>query len=290
MSLLIETNAKLPGPSRRHVLQGVAMGSALALTGPVHALAQERRIETIGLQLYTLRHVFKHKPADCLRRVAEIGYREVEFAGFFNETPASLRGMLDDFGLKAPAAHFGYAALSERPDEAFEAAKILGCHYVVVPWLPLSMRDTADKLWATADLFNRVGEKTKEAGLTFAYHNHGFEFQPIEGVILYDVLLTRTDPALVSFEIDFYWSAKAGRNALELFNAYPGRFPLAHMKDMAADQSMADVGAGTLDFALYLAKANEAGLKHFFVERDDAPKPYFPSIEASYRVLRELRF
>ncbi len=113
-----------------------------------------------------------------------------------------------------------------------------------------------------------MGESCREAGLRFGYHNHDFEFETIDGQIPFDVLLDETDPGLVDFELDLFWITKGGEDPLRYFERYPGRFTLCHVKDMAAGGEMVDVGAGGIDFAAIFARAEQAGLKHFFVEHD----------------------
>ncbi len=150
-------------------------------------------------------------------------------------------------------------------------------------------RTSLDGYRSMADRFNRVAERAKAAGLTFGYHNHDFEFEPLEGRMPWDVLLEETDPALVKLELDLYWITKAGGDPFKYLTEHPGRFPLVHVKDMATDGSMVDVGAGTIDFAALFARSGQAGIKHYFVEHDNPGEP-FQSLAASYRYLRNLEF
>jgi sugar phosphate isomerase/epimerase len=138
---------------------------------------------------------------------------------------------------------------------------------------------------------NRAGEAASRGGIRFAYHNHDFEFAPMENRLPYDVLLESTDPRHVSFELDLYWITKGGQDPLAYFGRWPGRFRMVHVKDSAGppEHRMADVGAGTIDWGRIFKHRKEAGTEHFFVERDDPPDP-FASVAASYAYLRDLRF
>ena len=113
----------------------------------------------------------------------------------------------------------------------------------------------------------------KQAGMRFAYHNHDFEFMPLEGEVPYDIILRQTDPETVFLELDLYWASKAGQDPVTLFENNPGRFPLWHVKDMAADGSIADVGDGVIDFPRIFSVADQAGLEHAFIEHDNTTHP-----------------
>jgi sugar phosphate isomerase/epimerase len=153
--------------------------------------------------------------------------------------------------------------------------------------LPAAERSSIDAYRRIADEFNRAGEAARAKGLTFAYHNHDFEFQPMDGTTGYDTLLEACDPALVAMELDLYWITHAGRDPLRYVRANPSRFPLVHVKDRAADGSMADAGAGQIDFPAIFAAAGGA-IRHYFVEHD-RPGDAFASIAASHRYLSSLR-
>ncbi len=242
-----------------------------------------------GVQLYTLRTLLEDDFPGTLRQVAEIGYDEVEFAGLYERDPADIRTLLDEIGLRAPSGHVPLEAMQNDLDGTIEAAKTLGHEYLVVPYLTEDQRSSLDTYRALADTFNDLGARCQEAGLRFGYHNHDFEFETFGGEEpAYDVLLENTDPDLVSFELDLYWIAKAGRDPLDYFERYAGRFPLFHVKDMAEDGSLADVGSGTIDFARIFAQAEKAGLEHAFVEHDQPEDP-LASIRASYARIEELR-
>lgn len=278
------------GTTRRTFIETLAgVGLWAALPGALRT-AHRARLEKIGLQLYTVRDVLQRDFEGTLARVAQIGYQEVEFAGYFNRQPAEVRAILDRNGLSAPAAHM----MIGKPDEwkaALDAAKAVGHEYVVIPWVPQEQRMTLDGWKRVAETFTQAAQTARDAGLQFAYHNHDFEFPRMEGRIPFDVLLESTDPKLVQLEIDLYWITKGGRDPLTYFARWPGRIPLVHVKDSMGgpEHKMVDVGQGKIEWKRIFAKKDQAGIKHFFVEHDQPPQP-FESIGASYRYLRNLEF
>lgn len=265
----------------------IALGSLLP---PACRTAHGAKLEKIGIQLYTVRDQMKDDFEGTLARIAQIGYKEVEFAGYFNRAPADVRAVLDRNGLAAPATHM----MAENADgwkKAFDTAKAVGHEYVVAPWIPQEKRMTLDGWKRIAEEFNRVGQIATDAGLQFAYHNHDFEFPKMEGQIPYDVLLQNTDSKLVQLEIDLYWITKGGQDPLAYFARWPGRIPLVHVKDSMGgpEHKMVDVGQGKIEWKRIFAKRAQAGIKHFFVEHDQPPQP-FDDIAASYKYLSQLEF
>ncbi|HEU5048855.1 MAG TPA: sugar phosphate isomerase/epimerase [Gemmatimonadales bacterium] len=243
----------------------------------------------IGVQLYTLRSLLRNDFEGTLAALARIGYREVEFAGLYDRSPADIRAILEREGLMAPAGHYPLEALRDDPNRTLDTAAELGHRYVVVAWLAEGDRNSGDALRRTAELFNRIGGAAAARDLRFAYHNHDFEFRPVGGELPFDVLLAETDPGMVWYEMDLFWIRKGGRDPLDYFARHPGRFPLVHVKDMAAGEKMVDVGAGEIDWKAIFARRQQAGIEHYFVEHDEPADP-LASITASYRYLRALRF
>jgi len=265
----------------------IALGAVLP---PACRTAHGARLDKIGIQLYTVRDKMKDDFEGTLARIAQIGYKEVEFAGYFDRSPADVRAILGRNGLSAPSTHM-MAPNMDAWKKALETAKAVGHEYVVAPWIPEERRMTLDGWKRVAEEFNRVGQLAKDTGIQFAYHNHDFEFPKMEGRIPFDVLLESTDPKLVQLEIDLYWITKGGQDPLAYFSRWPGRVPLVHVKDSMGgpEHKMVDVGAGKIDWKRIFAKREQAGIKHFFVEHDQPPQP-FEDIAASYRYLNELTF
>lgn len=287
MKLTTEIAAQAKLFSRRKFLARSALFSAAAST-PFATLAQGRRVENAGLQLYTLRNEMAKSFEGTLARVAQMGYREMEFAGYFDRTPAVVRQILDRYGLTSPAAHIQLQALRDDLDGEIERAAILGQKYIVVPILPANQRSIADYQRA-ADYINRAGEAAKSVGIKLGYHNHSFEFELTDGRIPYDVLLEETEADLVDMELDLFWIRNAGVDPVPYFEKHPGRFSMLHVKDMDQFGRMVDVGRGEIDFGEIFSHADRAGFKHFFVEHDQ-PGNGLASVAVSLYTLRNIVF
>lgn len=257
---------------------------------PACRTARGAKIDKIGIQLYTVRDQMKADFEGTLAKIAQIGYKEVEFAGYFDRTPADVRAILDRNGLSAPATHM-MSDNTEGWKKAIDLAKSVGHDYLVAPWIPEEKRKTLDDWKKIGAMFNQVGQMAKDAGIQFAYHNHDFEFPKVDGQVPYDLLLQSTDPKLVQLEIDLYWITRAGQDPLAYFSRWPGRVPLVHVKDSMGgpEHKMVDVGQGKIPWARIFAKRDQAGIKHFFVEHDQPPQP-FDDVTTSYNYLKSLEF
>ncbi len=247
-------------------------------------------LETIGIQLYSVRRGLERDFEGTLASLASIGYKEVEFAGYFDRKPEAVKAILARYGLAAPSAHVPIETVRQDWSRTLEIANIIGHRYIVIPWLAAEDRRTIDDVRRRAAEFNRLGETAKRAGLRFAYHNHDFEFAPLDRRIPYDVLLAETDPANVAFELDLMWITKAGQDPLRYFSRYSGRFEMVHVKDStgAPDYRHVDVGRGTVDFQRILTRRRQAGIRHLFVEHDDPADP-LTFARASYDYLKRLK-
>ncbi len=267
---------------------GIASRDALA-DGVL--LAPHRKLKKVGLQLYTVRDLMKADLPGTLRKVAQIGYKEVEFAGYFGRSPTQIRALLKQNGLTSPSSHIGLDILEKDSVRAFADAKAIGHQWVTMPYIPEERRKTVDDWNKIIDLLNQLGPQAKAEGLRLAYHNHDFEIRPVDGVRPLDMMLSKTDPALVDFEMDLYWVVFGGGDPLDFFNRYPKRFALVHVKDSAGppDNKMVDVGKGTIDFPKIFAQSDKAGIKHYFVEHDQPADP-IATIRNSYKYLATVRF
>ena len=249
-----------------------------------------RAASRIGIQLYTLRSLMEKDVEATLAAVADIGYREVEFAGEFGRTPARLRATLSRLDLSCPSRHVP-PEFDDGWDATLEASAALGNRYVTVAWIPVEMRRSLDDWKRTAESFARAGEAARRAGLRFAYHNHDFEFAERAGRVPFDVLLESTDPSLVAIELDLYWISKAGHDPLAYLARGAGtdRYKMVHVKDMDATpaRGMVDPGTGVLDFSRLLPAARAAGVEHYFVEHDHPGDP-LATARTGYRYLQRL--
>ena len=251
------------------------------------------RIETLGVQLYTVRDLMKADVEGTLARVAQAGYGEVEFAGYFGRTPAQVRAALASAGLKAPSAHIGAGELAPANWPAvLDTAHAIGHEWLVLAWIGDQYTKSADGYKAVADLLLAAADSAKRAGIRLAYHNHDFEFKPLPGnTIGYDVLLERTRGSTIAFEMDLCWIAKAGRDPMAYWLKWPERFPMVHVKDavFAPAFAMKDVGAGTINWSGLFREHVQAGIQHYFVEHDQPTDP-MASITASATYLKQLTF
>ena len=250
-----------------------------------------QRLERVGVQLYTVRSDLARDFDGTLARIAEIGYREVEFAGYHGKSPSDVRAILTRLGLAAPASHVPIDVFRRNIDGAIADAKTVGHQYLVVPWLDPAERRSIDDYRRLAEELNRFGEKVRAAGMRLGYHNHDFELGAMGGSVPLDMLFDRTDPNLVIFELDLYWVTKGGADPLTYFSRYPGRVHLVHVKDSAGapEHRQVDVGKGTIDFGKILSRREQAGIRHAFVEQDEPANP-LEMVRASYQYLAQLRW
>jgi sugar phosphate isomerase/epimerase len=249
------------------------------------------RLDKIGLELYTVRDLMKVSVERTLSQVAAIGYKEVEFADYFNRPPRAIKQLLDDNGLRSPAAHIGLDALRGPWNRTLSDAAEIGHKWLVIASVNDSDRDSPEAIKRTADLIHTAADDAKFYKIRLAYHNHDVEFRPVGGTRMFDQLLELTKPSELQVEMDLYWITKGGGDPLDYFKRWPGRFPMVHVKDAGPppEYRMEDVGKGTINWAEIFAHRKEAGIKHYFVEHDDPPDP-IASITASYKYLRALQF
>lgn len=275
-------------PSRRRFLQQATVAGAMATLPFSTVIAQSRRVERIGLQLYSLRNEMAQDFEGTLEKLAELGFKEMQFAGYHGKSPTEVRRILDRLGMTSPAAHVGLNLFREDVDRQIEIAAELGQTYMVVPSVPGDER-TLSHYERHAEALNEYGQRCKDVGLTVGYHNHSFEFEMQGNKIGYDYLLYLTDPDLVVFELDLYWAVNAGVDPIKVFNENPGRFPMVHVKDQNAAGQMVDVGKGVIDFAEIFSHADTAGIQHYFIEHD-APDDGINSITSSFNHVNGIRF
>lgn len=261
--------------SRRKFLGLVAAGAGMGLANlrlPVFAGGDTGQAR-IGVQLFTLRHLMEKNVRTTLQLVAATGYSEVELAGYYGHSPAELRRILNGEGLSASSTHISLDALNKDFDSVLAGAMVLGSQYIVLPYLSEHQRTSIDDYKRLVEQMNRWGEACQKVGIRFAYHNHDFEFMPLGGEQPYDIILKQTDQQSVFLELDLYWAAKAGQDSVTLFEDNPGRFPLWHVKDMAIDGSIVDVGDGVINFQRIFSAAGQAGFERGFIEHDTTTNP-----------------
>ena len=268
----------------------------------------------VGIQLYTVNADLTKDPAGTLKKIAQIGYTDVETAGWGKLTAAQFRDLLREAGLRAPSAHLMFGM--EDTGKLLEDANTLGVEYVVSSVLTANqpgkgMQDflktlnsmTADDFRRTAAKANEIGQKAKGAGLKYAYHNHNFEFRDLgDGKTGYDILLQETDPSLVKFEADCGWMKVAGKDPVAYLTRHSDRYAMLHIKDfknitkpvtalMSPDAPPpTELGRGSIDLKPIVEAGLKAGVKHMFVEQEPPFKevPAMEAAEIDYRTLKTL--
>jgi sugar phosphate isomerase/epimerase len=228
------------------------------------------RNDQIAVQLYTLRALAADDLSGTLRAVAGAGYGAVELAGLPPVASEALRDLLDAEGLTPMGSHEGLAKLRDDLDGVLDRLTVLGCSRAIVPWMPEEDRTTPDAVRALARELNGIADACRDRGIRLGYHNHAFEFAPLGGTTVWDVLLDELDPA-VEFELDVYWAAYAGRDPVELARSMGERLRLLHMKDMAERPQGGDVtpGDGVLPWPEIVHAGTDLGVEWYVVEEDN---------------------
>jgi sugar phosphate isomerase/epimerase len=269
----------------------------------------------VGLQLFTFFGVIDDDPPSTLKKIANIGYREIESAfsrkgGYYGMQPKEFRSLLDGLGLSWQSHHVLGAPfklppgaklptmadgkpmtippmrnLRDNMQELVDEAAAGGIPYLVCANTPIS---TMGEIKSSIDVLNKTGEACKKAGVQFAYHNHYDEFHPVDGELPYHLMLSQTSSDLVKMELDLAWVTKAGVDPVALFKDHPGRFELWHVKDIDKElKNPEPVGEGIIDFKRIFAHADQSGMKHFFVEHD-MPADAYASITTSFNNLHKI--
>jgi sugar phosphate isomerase/epimerase len=247
------------------------------------------RADQIALQLYSVRDETASDMLGTLRKLADMGFRAVELAGYGNSSAQEVRAALDDLGMRAMAAHVGMDKFETSASQTFDELKMLGVDYAVVPSIPRDRRADVAGARRIGEQFNSLAEQARAVGMGFAYHNHDFEFAPLDGTDFYETLLGSTDPDLVKLELDVYWALFAGRDPVDLIKRNAGRVSLLHVKDMVQgeDRDMAVPGEGILDWRQVLDIADAAGTEWYIIEHDRPTDP-LNDVERGLRYLEGL--
>ena len=280
------------------ITAGVSLSGLPLLSCGIDVAGTEKKY---GLQLYTVRNDVAKNLAGTLEYVAKAGYSQIELYGFdgksfFGKSPAELKAMFDGLKLTSPSGHYNFGPVLTGGNLDFwkkvlEAANIMGNKYATIPWLDATQRG-ADMLPKLVELVNKAAELTKAAGLKLAYHNHDFEFKKLDnGKTFLQTLLEGTDPSMVDFELDIYWSSFMKEDAVEWFNKYPGRFTMCHVKDLTTNdkgqKESTQVGDGTIDFSRIFEHKKHAGLKYAFVEQEAYKIPEEECIKKSIAYMKK---
>lgn len=281
--------------TRRDMVRMLSM-SALATSKSGFAAGIATRHQPIGVQLYTVRQMAERDLPGTLAQIRAIGYQEVEtYWNVYTRPAAELRKMITDHGLRVPSGHFDYDGLGQK----FDYARELGVRYMVCPMLPENMWSSVEGFQKAAEQFNKWGENAQSMGMQFAFHNHDYEFLQFGDTTGFDTLMARTDPRLVSLEMDCYWMTQAGQDPVAMLRKYKDRIHLLHLKDRkpgfpvshmlnSAAEHFTEVGSGSIDWKKILAVAKSQGIRYYFVEQDTTTIPVMESLKISYRYLHKI--
>ncbi len=303
---------------RRRFLGAAGALAGGSLLGPGLAIGSAQpmsTLDTFGVQLSTLNALMLQDFEGTLARVAEIGFRQVEFSamGFLGRPVETIETLLAANNLTAPVgrvtprlpdnftelprdeamrvyrARGGVENLSENVRHSLDGALALGQKYLNLPMIGPEDFQTLDQVKRNIERLVEAGEICARQGVLFGYHNHAWELAPIDGVIPYDLMLSETDENVVAFQLDTYWIVKGGGDLSDYLTRHAGRFPSVHLKDIDAAGEFEDVGHGEIDFPAFVRQALAQGTRHFFVERDNPPDPE-QAVQRSFAYLKTMTF
>ena len=250
----------------------------------INAFAQDKRLftEKPGIVSYTYRMDFEKDVPSTLDKIKLLGISDIEFSNLFGKTATELRILIDERAISCSSFGVSYRDLVDNTAEVAQKAKILGAEYVRVAGIPHKGVFTLQEAQSAVDDFNKVGKLLQEQyGLTFVYHNHGFEFQPYKEGTLYDFIVNKTDPKYVSFELDVLWAFFPGFDPAQLLNKYGNRFKLIHLKDLrkgvqgdmsggTSAENTVVLGTGQLDIPSIIVSGKKAGIQHYYIEDESS--------------------
>lgn len=277
--------------SRRKFLMDtgtLAIGSVLLPS----FLESGKKVKNTGVQLYTFRQDMLADAKGTLQRIASLGIKQIESAGsekgyYYGLSPQEMKQTCDGLGMTLRSGH---VHIDDKWKQTMDEAVESGQEYIICSTMPTDGQ-TTDNYKKVAETFNKAGEACRKLNLKFGYHNHAYEFDNDKGQVLYDVLLDNTDAAFVNMEMDLGWVIVAGKNPLDYFKKYKGRFPLWHLKDMnMAKKQSTEFGKGGLDIMQMLKHSKEAGMKYFFIEQEEYANNPFESMKQNMNYLAKLRF
>ncbi|MCL6458981.1 MAG: sugar phosphate isomerase/epimerase [Gorillibacterium sp.] len=244
----------------------------------------------IALQMYSLHSLSEQDFFGTLQKVAEIGFKAVEMAGYFNKPANELKAVLDQGRLSALSAHVGFNVLADGFEQETAYALQIGCPRLVTPGIPTDCRGDVDGWKRGAQLLNDLGKRLQEKGLRLGYQNHDFEFEEFGGRRGLEILLEETDPALVFFELETFLAHHCGVDPAALIRQYPGRFKILHIKDRKNLQTTqnTEIGCGVIDIPAILAAGRDNGTELFIVKQESFERPRLESVAISLENLTKM--
>lgn len=284
---------------RRDFVQKTALAGSFLILSPGELYKIKAR--HIGVQMWSVRDFADKDPLSTLARLADMGYKEIEghkYADgkFYHWTPRDYKKQLRAFGLKMPSAHTAVnlkswddktKSLTDAMKKCIDSHADVGVRQLICPYIDKEYR-SAEDVKKLAEILNHIGVASKKAGMQFGYHNHEFEFVKADGEYLMDIILKRTDPEMVIWEMDLYWVAFANEDPIAWINKYPGRIEAFHVKDMAktSARETIEVGDGVIDFAKIFTHSKVAGVKYYIVELEHYKTTSLEGVEKSLKNLK----
>jgi sugar phosphate isomerase/epimerase len=266
---------------------GLALGVLV-----IPSVTKGEKVKNIGIQLYSVRKEMLADAVGTLKQLAKIGYKELESArsekgNYYGLQPKEIKKIVSDLGMTLRSGH---VHVDKDWQRSIDSAAEAGQDYLICSSLP-SKGQTVDNYKKVAETFSKAGEDCKKSNIIFGYHNHEYEFEKENGQVLYDILLSSTDPQLVTWELDLGWVVASGNDPLAYFNKYPGRFPLWHLKDMDVQkQQSTEFGKGQIKVLEILKNSKKSGVKHIFVEQEEYASTALESMKYDFDYLQKLDF
>lgn len=287
------------GPqTRRQFLKAASVSAAYALGASSTRLFASPFGLPLGLQLYSVRQELPKDYEGTLQKVAALGYREVEAAGFYNHSAADVKKAMQQAGLHCVSGHYPWDKLSSSLESIIDFHHQIGAEYIVCaypghksPGSDPHSFSMDDWRW-NAEQFNKTGAVVKKAGLRFGYHNHTPEFVDHDGVLPYDELLRLTDPALVTFEMDCGWVTVGGKDPVAYLKKYPNRISMLHVKDFqpgVKPPHAAQLGHGSANYEAIFKAAKPGEIKHYFVEQEEFDIPWQEALKIDADYMKKLK-
>ncbi len=275
--------------TRRSFIKTTGLGALATGLLPTFAFTNKSE-QAFGVQLYSFRNEMAKDPLGTLKQIAAIGIKEIESARsgkglYYGLSPKEMKEACTDLGMHLKSGH---VALDSDFQQTMDQAVASGQEYLICSSMP-SKGQTTDNYKQVAEAFNKAGEACKKVGLKFGYHNHEYEFELQKGQVLFDVLMDYTEAELVHMELDLGWVIIAGKDPVDYFKKYPGRFPLWHLKDMnMMSKESTEFGKGGLDIARMMANQELSGVKHIFIEQEEYASTPLKSVQHNMTFLKNL--
>tara|TARA_R110000868_G_scaffold121034_3_gene321139 strand:+ start:36883 stop:37776 length:894 start_codon:yes stop_codon:yes gene_type:complete len=267
---------------RKFIENSSILGAATLLPLPCFSMSGHEKYK-MGYQLYSIRDQMAIDPINTLKYLKKVGYQDFEAYGFdsdkgmyYGYKSSEFKQILDDLNLSISSGHYGFSTYLEKSDDALKrfvdqciiGAQTLNSKYITWPWIAPAQR-TIDNFKLMSRKLNVIGAQVKDAGLGFAYHNHGFEFQDHGGENGFNIILTETDSALVKLQMDMYWVIHSSNfTPKELIAAQPGRYVLWHIKDIdKITKDYTELGNGSINYDEILPNPIKSGLEFYYIEQ-----------------------